>query len=231
MFCHSWHTGKLIHPFPKGRASCPSRGWIQVKWGMVQCASAIDGCHIPVKLPKHYHTDSYNRKGRYSVIVQGSVDHDYLFCNINIGWPGSVHDAHVLANSMLYWQATISEILDGEQIVIFGQDVPVFLVKDSGYPLSTVYMVDEAISTWCTTNCRGRELYLSIVMCMHCCRECFGSLKARWWWLSKRNDTNVDNLPAVITTCYILHNMSEIHGDMFTDLWMVYVCVWCIVYT
>ena len=47
------------------------------------------------------HTDYYNRKGWYSIIVQAIVDHNYLFCNVYGGWPGSVHDVRVLANSGL----------------------------------------------------------------------------------------------------------------------------------
>ena len=29
-----------------------------------------------------------------------------------------------------------------------------------------------------------------------------------------------DNIPCVVTACCILHNMCEVHGDCFNDLWM-----------
>lgn len=69
------------------------------RWQMIQCAGAVDGCHIPVKPPTCHRTDCYNRKGWYSVILQAVVDHDYLFTDIMVGWPGSVHDSRVLENS------------------------------------------------------------------------------------------------------------------------------------
>jgi len=34
--------------------------------------------------------------------MQVLVDSNYLFCDIVVGWPGSVHDARVFSNSQLY---------------------------------------------------------------------------------------------------------------------------------
>lgn len=82
-----------------------------VKWQMIQCAGAIDGCHIPVKPPAMHHTDYYNRKGWYSVILQAVVDHNYMFRDIMVSWPGSVHDSRVLAQSQLYRKASNKHIL------------------------------------------------------------------------------------------------------------------------
>ena len=43
---------------------------------------AINGTHIPVSVPSENHTDYYNRKGWYSMIVQGLVDASYCFMDI-----------------------------------------------------------------------------------------------------------------------------------------------------
>ena len=51
-------------------------------WGIPQCAGSIDGSHIPVRPPALNHTDYYNRKGWYSILVQAVVDHDYLFTDL-----------------------------------------------------------------------------------------------------------------------------------------------------
>ena len=72
------------------------------KWGVPQCAGSIDSLHIPVTPPAMNYTDYYNRKGWYSMLVQAVVDHNCLFRDICIGWPGSIHDTRVLANSFLY---------------------------------------------------------------------------------------------------------------------------------
>ena len=46
--------------------------------------------------PAMNHTDYYNRKVWYSMLVQAVVNHNYLFKDIHIGWPGRVHNARVL---------------------------------------------------------------------------------------------------------------------------------------
>jgi len=63
------------------------------KWGIPQRIGTIDGSHIPVSPPSMCHTDYYNRKGWYSVLVQVVVDYWYYFLDIYVGWPGSVNDA------------------------------------------------------------------------------------------------------------------------------------------
>ena len=105
------------------------------KLNMIRCAGTIDGSHISVSPPAMNHIDYYNRKGWYSVIVQAVVDHEYLFCDICVGWPGNVHDAQVLASSSLYRKATNGDILFGNVVNVNGTNIPIFLISDSAYPL------------------------------------------------------------------------------------------------
>ena len=58
-----------------------------------------------------------------------------MFRDINVGWPGSVHDARVLANSSLFKEAENGVILRGRERVIEGCTIPVFLIGDSAYLL------------------------------------------------------------------------------------------------
>ena len=69
------------------------------KKGFPQVIGAIDGCHIPIICPKDDQEDYHNRKGFYSSILQGFVDSHLSFRNINVSWPGRLHDARVLTNS------------------------------------------------------------------------------------------------------------------------------------
>ena len=83
----------LYIKFPQGNELCDVVEGFKTRWDMIQCAGSIDGSHIPVSPPALNHTDYYNRKGWYSVLVQAVVDHKYIFRYVCVGWPASVHDA------------------------------------------------------------------------------------------------------------------------------------------
>ena len=52
------------------------------KWAVPQCFGAIDGSHVPISAPSNLHTDYYNRKGWYSMLIQGLVDANYRFLDV-----------------------------------------------------------------------------------------------------------------------------------------------------
>ena len=72
------------------------------KWGFPICAGAIDGTHIPISTPQQNHASYNNRKSYHSIVMQALVNSNYLFRDIVVGWPGSVHDARVFSNSQLF---------------------------------------------------------------------------------------------------------------------------------
>ena len=65
-------------------------------------AQLHDGTHIPILAPNKNHNDYVNRKGFHSVLMQAVVDCSYLFRDVVIGWPESVHDPRVFSNSTIF---------------------------------------------------------------------------------------------------------------------------------
>ena len=54
-----------------------------------------------------------------------------------------------------------------------------------------------------------------------CVGRAFGMLKGRWRILLKRVDVHLKNVPDLVSTCLVLHNMCIIFGDTFwRDEWM-----------
>ena len=168
---------------PTGQHLSPVVNGFDTKWKFPQCAGAIDGCHIPVRAPALNHTDHYNHKGWYSIIIQAVVDSEYLFCDIYVGWPGSVHDACVFANSSLYKKAIEGTILNGHVRCLDGKDVPTVLVGDSGYPLLPWLIKPFTFSTVLTLKEKKFNYRLSRARIV--VENAFGMLEAWWRRLSK----------------------------------------------
>ena len=191
----------------------------KTKWGVPQCVGAIDGSHIPISAPVLNHTDYYNRKGWYSVILQGLVDHSYHFLDVYVGWPGNVHDTRVFAHSSLYTSLAGSELLPStKMITLNGVNVPLFIIGDSAYPLETWLMKPFSQNVAVTPQHRTYNYRISRARIV--VENAFGRLKARWRRLMKRNDMHMENIPTVITATCVLHNLCEVHGETFNESWL-----------
>ena len=65
-----WPTGERLEESVAG---------FLTKWNFPQCVGAIDGTHIEIVAPSECSADFYNRKGRFSIIMQAVVDHEHRF--------------------------------------------------------------------------------------------------------------------------------------------------------
>ena len=138
--------------------------------------------------------------------------------NINIGWPGRVHDARFFCNSSLYQKGAQGTLFPNWSKVLCGTNVPVVVLGDPAYPLLTWLMKayqdngnlssDQKNFNYCLSHAR--------VVVEHA----YGRLKGRWRCLLKRLDVAVENAPTVVAACCVLHNLCETHGDSFRDTWM-----------
>ena len=63
------------------------------------------------------------------------IINQYCFLDINIGWPGSVHNARVLANSELFKKGQNGSLFPQQPKLIKGVPVPLLNVRDPTYPL------------------------------------------------------------------------------------------------
>ena len=186
----------LYVSFPAGEQLNEVVQGFKGKWGFPQCAGSIDGSHISVTPPAMNHTDYYNRKGFYSILVQAVVDHEYLFRNICVGWSGSVHDARVFANSLLYHKVINKQLLQGNNLQIGSHDIPTLLVGDSAYPIQSWLMKPFSHSPTLSQEQKHFNYVLSRAPVV--VEIAFGRLKAWWRRLSKQMDIQC------ATRCYSL---------------------------
>ena len=163
---------------------------------------AVDGSHISIVAPRLHAADYFNRKGFHSILLQGVVSSRCVFWDFDIGWAGSMHDANLWARS------------DIGKFCEDGRLSPYALVGDAAYPCRP----------WMLAPYKGHKdgltkeeynwnfVQSSTRMCVE---RAFGMLKGRWRILLKRIDVNLKNVPDLVSTCLVLHNMCIIFGDTF----------------
>lgn len=163
------------------------------KWGFPQCVGAIDGTHVPIIA--HF----YNLKGFYSVLLQADVDYKLQFWDINVGWPGKVHDACV------FRKGQSGRLFPARPKDFQGVAVPLTIIGDVAYPLLPWLQTPFADGQG-TTQAQTQYNYRLSRARMYIERA-FGRLKARWLCLLERNVHSTNIIDAVIAACCTLHNI------------------------
>lgn len=184
------------------------------KHGFPQAFGCVDGTHIAITQPTENPHDYFSYKQKYTLNAQAVCDWRGLFIDVEVKWPGSVHDARVFSNSR------IKRLLKEEKIpmlykeILPGYDkIPVTLLGDPAYPLLPYCMKEYP-------HARTNEevIFNNMLRSARNPIECaFGRLKARWQILNKRIDMGLLFVPSIVYACFVLHNICEIRGMNIDD--------------
>lgn len=215
-------TKKLKKDFlsiPKGEDLSEVMKLYKEKWGFPSCAGAIDGTHIPIQAPLENRTDYINRKSYHSIVLQAMVDSKYLFRDVVIGWPGSVHDARVLSNSEIYNRGCNGDLFDPNiKETILGIDIAPVILGDPAYPLLDwlikAYPENQNTPNW------QRHFNYRLSRARMTVEDTFGRWKGRFRRVLKRVDMAVDSTCYLVVASCILHNICELKRDAFLEEWL-----------
>ncbi|CAH1156075.1 unnamed protein product, partial [Phaedon cochleariae] len=170
------------------------------KYGLKKVIGAIDGCHIPIKKPQDDGTYYFNRKKFYSVILQGVCKDNLMFTDVDVRWPGSVHDARVFRTSDLF---TVGHRLCAPDY---------YLIGDSAYP-SNNWLLTPYKNNGNLIQCQktfNKVLSKTRVKIEHS----FGLLKGRFRRIKELLDMKyMHNINSTIVACCVLHNICLFKGD------------------
>ena len=149
--------------------------------------------------------------------MQALVDFRGRFMNVNIGWPGTVHDARVFVNSSCYKDANDGKLFPNWTTKMGNVDVPLIILGDPAYPLLPWLM--KPYIEHPGSSQKDRTFNYRQSRARMCVENAFGRLKGRWRCLMKRMDYDLENVPNVIAACVTLHNLCEILGDHCREEW------------
>ncbi|XP_029173399.1 putative nuclease HARBI1, partial [Nylanderia fulva] len=161
--------------------------------GVIGC---IDGSHIRIDKPSEDPVAYINRKHYFSVHMQGTVNEQKKFLDVLIGYPGSVHDARVFANSSL------------------AEDLPIFcgngsiLLGDAAYPCLLQLITPYRDNGHLTQAQRNFNRIHS--QCRISVEHGFGILKQRFRQLYFLKLRNMQFIVKFIFACCVLHNLADL---------------------
>ena len=180
------------------------------KFHFPQVIGCIDGTHIPIRKPQEDPHDFFCYKMKYSLNCQAVCNEKGLFLDVEIQWPGSVHDARVYANSSVNNKFRTKEIPRLYQELVPGYaPVPPLLLGDPAYPL-----LPNLMKEYPTSRTDKEELFNNSLRAARNQIECaFGRLKARWRILNRPLDVDIQFSCSLIYACFVLHNYCELNNE------------------
>ena len=115
----------------------------------------------------------------------------------------------------MYVQAEHNIFLTEPTDVIDGYKIRPFLIGDGAYPTNTWLLKPFPNNFNLSQEQNKFNRFLSSARVAVECA--FGILKVRWRCLLNCLDHNIENLPNVIISCSVLHNIFQMKGDSYTD--------------
>ncbi|CAM5133023.1 unnamed protein product [Natator depressus] len=151
------------------------------------------------------------------MVLQALVDHKGRFTDINMGWPGKVHDARIFRNSGLFEQLQEGTYFPDQKITVGDVEMPIVFLGDSAYPLMPWLMKPYTG----TLDSSKEQFNYRLSKCRMVVECAFGRLKARWRSLVTQLDLSTTNIPIVIAASCVLYNICETKGETFMAGWEV----------
>ncbi|XP_049516284.1 LOW QUALITY PROTEIN: putative nuclease HARBI1, partial [Dermacentor silvarum] len=161
-------------------------------------SGCIDCTHVPIKSPGGDHAEVYrNRKGYFSINVQGITGPDLQFYDVVASWPGSAHDSRIFDSSRA-------------RVLYETGAIPGILLGDVGYACRSYLMTPLKDPAQGTPEYRYNK---SQAKTRNSVERVFGIWKRRFPCLQMKLQIDTDTSLIVITACAALHNLSRIQHD------------------
>lgn len=125
----SWPIGERLQAVKEGFSEAH---------GFFNCCGAIDVTYIPIELPPGMNSKAYHDwKNGTSICVQAIVDSDMRFLDILAGWPGSIHDGHLLKQCGFFKDVhhRKTRLAGPNMLTRNGSELNEYIIGDGGYGL------------------------------------------------------------------------------------------------
>ena len=154
-----------------------------------------------------------------STATQALVDSNYLFRDIVVRWPGSVHDARVFSNSQLYGLGCSGRLFSPNvKEEISGQEIHPVILAYPAFPMSN-WLLKGYPENVNTPRIQRRFNY-RLSRARMTVENPFGRRKGRFPRFSKRLDMEVDGAVEVVAAACVIHNICEMRKEPYFVEWL-----------
>ena len=123
----------IKYPSSKAEVEQANQEFLQ-KFGFPTVLGCIDGTHI-LHISEPHENPYFSYKMKYTINIQAICDCNGRFTDVDIKWPGSLHDARVFANSEVQKGCTKGKFkLYYEELITGDELIPQLLLGDPAYP-------------------------------------------------------------------------------------------------
>jgi len=165
---------------------------------------AIDGSHFCIKAPLDQQDCYTDRKLNKSIIMQAICTSNFLFTNVNIGYPGRLHDARVFSNSDVFKKIET----EGPKSLFYGK---YHLLGDLAYT-NTSWLITP-FKDYGNLTIRHRKFNTKLSKTRVAIEITFGLLKGRWRRLLFIDTNNIKMASIIILATCVLHNFCLLNDD------------------
>lgn len=175
-------------------------------WNFPNCIGSIDGKHIRIICPSHSGSMFYNYKHFFSIVLQGLVDANYKFININVGGYGKQSDGGTFRSSALFLNLLDGRLKVPDACALPNSEitVPFVIIGDEAYPL-----LPNLLKPYGRHQLHVDEEYFNIRLSRaRRTVECaFGLIYSKWRVLATAIQTSVDVADDIVKCICLLHNI------------------------
>ncbi|XP_037501349.1 uncharacterized protein LOC119375240 [Rhipicephalus sanguineus] len=157
-------------------------------------------------------------KAMYSMILLALVDHRYRFRYVSVGSPGRCHGSYVYQRSLLE-NAVQGHLFRRPLLTISGIAVPPLILCDQAFPLTANLI--KPFSHRAQLSNEQRLFNYNLSKARRIVENAFGRLKARFRFIMKGMECDLDTSRLAIRACCVLNNVCEHFGDTLLQHWLV----------
>ena len=191
-------TLALLRTYPESFSMRVSskEGFFQ-KFNIPNIIGCIDYTHLRIPAPPIYqHPDEYiNQKQYHSINVQVISDCNCIVTDLDVSWPGSVHDSRIFKNSDVYKKVMMGE-LNG------------ILLGDNGYGITPFLL-----TPFLTPNTPAKRNYNHIHKRARCTIERTLVKLRRFHCIGGTLRCKLDRVPSVIAVAFFVYNLAKHVGE------------------